>query len=277
MSNVVHRKIEHSSRSDKFHIIPLGDIHMGNAACDERLLQDVINGIARHKNTYWIGMGDYAEFINLHDPRWEPSSLAPWITTADIVDLAGAQSERFLRFVKPIASKCLGMIKGNHEDAIERHCERDIYSHMAAEIKRAGGFEAEYKMKLGYYGWLLLTFERIQIERVRITLNLHHGFGGGKLKGGKALTMERWLYTHDCNLAIFGHCHNADSYRAGVEYIGHDDLEHTQTRKGVYSGTFMSGATYAERAGYLPLPLGGVEIVITPGLVRPEDRVRIVT
>jgi len=110
-----------------------------------------------------------------------------------------------------------------------------------------------------------------------VKINLHHGFGGGRLKGAKALNMERWLYTHDCDLAIFGHCHNADSYRAAVENIGDDDEVHLQTRKGVYSGTFMGGASYAERAGYLPLPLGGVEIVLTPGAVRREDVVRVIT
>ena len=79
-----------------------------------------------------------------------------------MVDLAKAQSERFLQYVKPIASKCLGMVEGNHERAIKRYCERDIYGNISAEIKTAGGFPADYKMQLGYYGWLILTFKAVR-------------------------------------------------------------------------------------------------------------------
>jgi len=259
-----------------FHVVPLGDIHLGNVACNEELLQSVIDGILA-TNTYWIGMGDYCEFINIQDKRFNPDDTADWITKHNFTDLAGAQYERFIGYVKPIAHLCLGLLEGNHEETIRRHFERDIYSDITTSIKTAGKFSADYQLQLGYYGWLLLSFARVSIARTMVKINLHHGFGGGRLKGAKALNMERWLYTHDCDLAIFGHCHNADSYRAAVENIGDDDEVHLQTRKGVYSGTFMGGASYAERAGYLPLPLGGVEIVLTPGAVRREDVVRIVT
>ncbi len=276
MIPVLHRTIEHDSRSDVFNIVPLGDVHIGNAACDEGLLQSVVDGILA-TGAYWIGLGDYAEFINIRDPRFEPEILAPWITTADLVDLARAQSERFIDIVRPIAPQCLGLVEGNHERGIKKYFERDIYSAITANIKQMGKFPADYKMQFGYYGWLLLSFLRGSVARTMVTINLHHGFGGGRLKGGKALNMERWLNTHNCDLAIFGHCHNADATRVGVDYIGDDGEEHTQTRKGVYSGTFMANASYAVRQGYLPLPLGGVEIVLTPGAMRREDVVRIVT
>ena len=72
MATVLHRVIEYTSRGDVYRIVPLGDIHLGNAACDEALLQKTIEYIARTDRMYWIGMGDYSEFINIHDPRWDP-------------------------------------------------------------------------------------------------------------------------------------------------------------------------------------------------------------
>jgi UDP-2,3-diacylglucosamine pyrophosphatase LpxH len=136
MSTVLHRIIPYNSRGELFRIVPLGDIHLGNAACNEELFAHCIKYIGSHKHTYWIGMGDYCEFINVHDPRWEPESLAPWITPMMMVDLARAQADRFMTFVKPIASQCLGLVEGNHEVSIRTHFERDIYSDIAPAIQR---------------------------------------------------------------------------------------------------------------------------------------------
>ena len=264
--NILHREWTHVHRGDVFTLIPLGDVHMGNAACDEKLFLQVVRRIEADPQCYWLGMGDYAEFIQMSDPRWSPTALAPWIRVSHLGDLARAQRDRFLEMVEPIAAKCLGLVEGNHERSIKRFYERDIYSDLVTGVKDAGGFPADHKLALGYYGWLLLRFTRHDSrQRSLIRINVHHGFVGGKLAGAKALNMQRWLWTHEADLVIFGHSHNSAAQVETVERVSRAGKVTRENRIGCYSGSFLSGAEYAEQRGYFPLPLGYVEVTLKPG------------
>ena len=53
------RTITYPRRGDHIDITPLFDTHVGNAACDEVLLRQTVKRIAKEKNHYWIGGGDY--------------------------------------------------------------------------------------------------------------------------------------------------------------------------------------------------------------------------
>jgi len=266
-----------------YHIVPIGDVHDGTAACDEKLLQQVVARIEADPMCYWIGMGDYCEFINIHDKRFDPGILASWIGVADLVDLAEAQRDHFLSIIKPIASKCLGLVCGNHEGTILRKFERDIYREIVVTIKGWGGFPNDHDLAFGVYGWLQLCFcfgPDKHAGSTVITGNIHHGFTGGRLGGAKALNMERWLWTHDCDFALFGHSHNADIYRRAVEYTDRYGHIKQQVRLGGYAGTFMRTVndggppTYTEWKGYLPQPIGGIELELRPGLQKGQQMVR---
>ena len=224
------------------------------------------------------------DFINVSDPRFAAGSLAPWIKMADLGDLARAQCDRFLEIVEPIAPRCLGLIEGNHELSIKRYYERDIYSDIVCGVKELGGFAADHSLALGYYGWLLLSFYRAP-EKRRETLykiNLHHGFTGGRLAGAKALNMQRWLWTHDADLVIFGHSHNTGAQAEAVETITRGGHVSHITRRGCYGGTFLAtnaegGSTYSEVKGYFPLPVTQPMISLRPGAADKMDRLRVVT
>ena len=275
---ILRRKWAGVSRSDTFTLYPLGDVHLGNAACDEKLFRQVVQRIAEDDAAYWVGLGDYADFVNMSDPRFDPASLSPWVTMTDIGDLAGAQAKRFLSIVEPIAGKCLGLIEGNHERAIQKHYERSIYSDIVTGVKLMGGFPVEHQLAFGYSGWLILLFYQKETEQRpvhRLSISLHHGFVGGKLAGAKALNMQRWLWSHDCDLAIFGHSHNSMVQVEAVERVRGSKVVHDH-RIGMYSGTFMNGARYSEKAGFFPLPITQPHIALRPWAELHRDRVRVV-
>ncbi|GIV81706.1 MAG: hypothetical protein KatS3mg051_1060 [Anaerolineae bacterium] len=200
-------------------------------------------------------------------------------------DIVGAQKEYFLDLIRPIAHKCLVMLKGNHEDVIRRHYERDIYLELVTAVREMGGFGQDYPMALGYYGWLQLVFFRSgQEERKRSTvfrIYLHHGFGGGRLKGGKALNMERVLLSRDADIVLMGHTHNRDVIMSSTERMaGRRPV--VVERYGVYTGTFLRGTvddvdTYSGVRGYLPLSIGCMEIRLRPGDENVRRRIRIST
>jgi hypothetical protein len=269
------------SRGDLIRIVPLGDVHLGVRACDEKLFTTTVNRIKDDPDCWWIGTGDFADFVNRSDKRFDPMVLAPWL--ANVGDLAGKQRDRFLDEVKPIASKCLGIICGNHEDSIFQKYERDIYSEIVTAVKDWSGLPADYNLAFGSCGWLLLNSRRSGGGKgavTRITISLHHGYTGGKLAGGKALDMQRWLWNHDCDLALFGHAHRIQVQSEDVARVDRAGSIVYDTRKGAFCGSFLGLPTdvdgYVEKKGFHHAPVGTILVEIRPGAEAQSDRVRIV-
>ena len=276
---IIRRKWYGLDRTTTFRLYPLGDVHLGNAACDEKLFREAVQRIADDDNALWVGMGDYADFINVSDPRFDSASLSPWVRMRHLPDLAGAQASRFLDIVQPIAGKCLGLIEGNHERAIQKYYERSIYSDIVTGVKERGGFDADHQLAFGYSGWLMLHFYRHETREALgrcVKISLHHGFVGGKLAGAKALNMQRWLWSHDCDLCIFGHSHNTMAQIEAVESVRGSKVVR-QNRIGMFSGTFMNGARYSEKAGYFPLPITQPYVILHPGAHDRREHVRVVS
>ena len=275
---VIRRKWHGLDRSSTFRLYPVGDVHLGNAACDEKLFRSVVQRIAEDDNALWIGLGDYADFINMSDPRFSTEALASWVRMSHLGDLARAQSERFLNIVQPIASKCLGLVEGNHERAIAKHYERNIYSEIVSGIKERGGFDADMPLAFGYSGWLMLHFYRSQKDAQGTLLRvfLHHGFVGGRLGGAKALAMQRALWSTDCDLIIWGHSHDTMVKPEAIRKV-RGNREVQEIRKGCIAGTFLNGARYAEEKGYLPVPLMQPHVILQPGAREHRDRIRVVS
>ena len=266
-----------------FRIVPIGDLHLAAAACDEARLRAVAKSIKKDKRCYWIGMGDYCDWINTQDRRWAPDVVADWVEVLDLVDLGTAQRERFMDIMSPIADRCLALVEGNHEITIKRKTERDVFSEIVAGMKGAGGFKSTDKLGVGVYGWLQLFFYRDKERRhtTMFNINLHHGFVGGKLAGAKALNMQRWLWTHNADICLWGHSHNTGIQPEAVEEIDRAGNVKIKTRRGAFAGTFLGTcnegpATYSEEKGYFPIPSGGVLIELRPGRDNDAERIRMI-
>lgn len=267
------------ARDFEYSIVPIGDIHVGNAGCDEEKLKQTVKFIQQTESK-WIGMGDYAEFIQMNDPRFDLQSLAEWIQVEHLGDLVGAQRDRLIDIIQPIASQCIGLIEGNHERAIRKHYERDIYLEIVTAIKKAGKINSD--LALGVSGWVNLKFYRTVEGRRggsrQIRIFAHHGFVGGRLAGAKALNMQRWLWSHNADIVIFGHSHNTMVMAEAIEELSMTGKVIYRPRFGCFSGTFVRTSvpnreTYPERRGYLPLPTGGVRIRLLPYKEDPMRRI----
>jgi hypothetical protein len=274
---VARREFYNVSRSDEWHLYPIGDVHLGNAGCDEALLRQVVAAIAADDKALWVGLGDMAEFINVSDPRFSIDSLAKWVKVMHLADLAKAQITRLLDILEPIAGKCLALIEGNHEDSIHRHTERDVYSEIVTGIKERGKFAADHTLGLGYSGWLMLHFYRSEEKRhaTTIRVNLHHGYSSGRKMGGKANAMQDRMLRHDADLCIMGHCHDEMALPVAVETVRGGKVV-KDLRKGCFSGTFLDTAEYAEKKGYLPQAVLQPLVLLTPGEELQKNRIRVV-
>ena len=260
-----------SFEGNEFKIYPISDTHIGALETDELRLKKLVKEI-EDENGWWIGVGDYCNFIGLSDPRFLSMELAEWIQIQHLNDLAKAQRDRFLDIINPIAHKCLALVEGNHERSVKKYYERDIYLDIVNKVKEAGNFAADYHLGVGYSGFLYLRFLRPDGKtKDTYTIFLHHGFGGGKLAGGKALNLQRVLWTNECDIAIMGHTHEAKIQPEAVKTVRGNNIV-IIPRLCIKCGTFMVEADYAERVGALPLATAQVELILRPGTKQKMKR-----
>lgn len=262
--------------ADPVTLWPLGDVHVGASACDERTFRRDVARIEADPNAYWVGMGDYLDAITRHDPRFDTDELASWITVRDLRDLVTAQRDRFLDLTRPIWPRCLALVAGNHEGSILRHYERDVFREVVGAIQPATA-DPSVPLALEYEGYLRLRFARAVANGapfVKLDSYLHHGYGGGKLMGGKALTLGREAGWHDVDLLIMGHTHAPIAFPQWRRWIDRRGTIRTRRLTAVVSGTYSIDPPYARRGGYGP---GGdccPRVIVSPwserGLDDPE-------
>ena len=254
-------QIDYDSRADTFHLWHITDCHLGSRACDEAALRRDIARVAEDDYALWAFGGDWAEFINPTDRRFDPTEVADWITVADLADIAKVQCDHTVELLRPIAAKCLGAIGGNHDLYIARTHHRDPHGYICGELDIPN---------LGYDGaFINLRFKRSggSIRSYRIALL--HGWGAGRQPGGKINKLRDALAAYDADVVLLGHLHVR--YRlASMSYSCTKNRIVTKKRIAVLGGTYLDGAGYAVRAGCPPAELGGVRISITPDKDRIE-------
>lgn len=260
-------------------IWPLGDVHVGAAACDERAFKRDVARIAADPSAWWVGMGDYIDAITRHDPRFDTGELASWITVRDMRDLVTAQRDRFLEMTRPIWPKCLALVFGNHENAIIRHYERDVYREIVGAIQPASA-EPDVTLAIEYEGYLRVVFRRAVAVTtgagpvVSLDVYLAHGYGGGKLMGGKALTLGREAGWHAVDLLLMGHTHAPLAMPQWRRWVDRRGNVRTRRLTAVVTGTYSIDPDYARRAGYAPGGDGCPRVIVDPwgqaGLDDPE-------
>lgn len=268
---------EHSGRDGFMNLWPIGDVHIGHLAADEAAFSRYVARIAEDDNAYWVGMGDHIDAVGLRDPRFSAGEVAKWVKVGDLRDLVAAQRDRFLELTRPIHHKCLALLYGNHERTIHKYSERHVHSEVLSAIKPATPWHDE-DMDLGYTGFLLLKFRRAGIASRTVRIWLHHGAGGGRLKGAKALGLQRIAWSFDCDIAIHGHVHDEliePVNRVGVTTAGKIYNKRTMA---MVSGTFMrtwhnDGAAYAEQSLYFAGSVGTPHVVIRPWVQEQRDNV----
>lgn len=253
-------------------LVLLGDLHIGNAGADEGLIETVAKRLSG-ENVYWVDLGDAIDAVNMRDPRFDPRSLPEWISIADLIDLPKAQVARYRHFFGRLGETCLARLYGNHEFALQRHTERDVY----AELNRAIGLPEE--RALGYSGFVRLRFRHVSGRKRKVsdtwtqTVFLHHGHGGGRLAGAKALKLERMVLLADADIYAMGHTHTKlvlQRRRHAVSPRTTEIVDQHQIMVNV--GAFMDGRDgYVERGMFYPQEEGPVELWFYPD--RKEIRI----
>ena len=130
------RYITYSSKSDVISIWNIADIHRNNAACALKKCKQDIMAIRDDPHAFWVGGGDYADYIGYRDrKRFDPSTIAPDITIKDLGNLGVVSMRKVKELFDPIKKKSLGLLYGNHEDSYQIHTEQqNLHGWLCTEL-----------------------------------------------------------------------------------------------------------------------------------------------
>jgi hypothetical protein len=272
----LQKTIYYPSRSSSVTLYPITDTHIGARACDERRLKRDIDRIADDPLAYWFHIGDVIDCIaRKGDKRYNEETVAEWLWGEN--DAIGVQRDYSLKTFKPIAGKCLGWGKGNHEEAALTYLDRDVYRDLVYHMAREAMLEPD-ELAFGVQGFISIRFRRgtpkAYHDSWRLNLYLFHGSGGGRLPGGHALALGRVLGDYDCDIALMGHRHVRQFVDKTVVAPGKRGFSE-RYRAAMFVASYLNAYiipaskkmpidTYPEHKGLPPQALGTTPIVIYP-------------
>ena len=259
--------------TSRIRLVFLGDEHVGHIACQEGLLKDCIGAVMADDAAYIIGLGDAIDAINMQDKRFNPGELAPWMSVADLVDIAKAETQRYADIVRPAKDRILARLSGNHEDTLSRIFERDVYGSINDAL------DIPQERRLGIDGFVRLRIGDTRGETYQhpnrsrrggsrqawtVTCYVHHGYAGGRLAGAKALALGRLPAAFRADIYAMGHSHTKVTM-PGMVVTADGPQQLAMVNSGSFLKAYAEGSeTYAERKGYYPQDLGPVEVWLYP-------------
>jgi len=222
--------IELPTKDAKIHVRPLGDIHLGNIACDVDEFKKHVKFVANNKDYYTIGMGDYIDNIMAYaggqvDKRWNPETVDRQHMMTE------EQVEYFLQLWQPLKHKTWGLLSGNHEwrTINMKRFITDICNPLGCSY-------------LGRLAYIHLSCKyKGQTIRNYLILALHGGYSGMQA-GGSVNRMKQIGSDFDADVILMGHNHDTwtrSGIRVGYDYKTNSPIE----RKILYcnTGTFLQG------------------------------------
>lgn len=283
--------VVYKSKPTQAHLWAMGDLHVLNRGSAEDEIRAVIKEIRDDPCGLWLGMGDYAEFIGLGDPRFNPAVFETEITVNDLGQLGKVAMERVRDLFKPIKDKCLGLLVGNHEEKYMMYtAQQQLHDWLCCELGVPNlGYSTLFNLVFVRSSQIKLPIQLLRRKRPfgvgrlqhhdtwAITVFAHHGAGAAQTRGGKMARLERFMKQHEADLYFVAHLHEEMPLRddrIGLSFDGKRLIakETLGTITGGFLRTYAEGEHpgYGEMRGYYPTPLGATMVTLTPQKRRME-------
>ena len=154
----------------------------------------------------------------------------------------------------PIADLCIGILRGNHGTAWSKQ-EGDMIRIMA---KRWG---VPY---LGYCG--LINYKHDEGSH---KIWMHHGAGGGRKRGAKAIRLQEWSQFVEADLYLQGHTHTYQNFSDELIRWGSTKTRYFANVPG-YIRSYRGHDGYVEELGLPPQPIGCLSIALSKDKITVE-------
>lgn len=258
---VIEKTVDYKINDGEWRLYPIGDTHLGTKHCTEGELQKAISEVKDNSTALWIGMGDYGEFITPSDKRWDSKSIAGWLIDEQD-NIPEVQTEYIYKLFEPIKDKCIGLIEGNHEDAIRRFLHVDVQKNLCKRLELPN---------LGYSCWVRLRFARKNSNEHHVYKCVFtHGAGWAITPGTKMNRLQRFMNAFDARIYGMGHMHDIITHTVPYLELSDSNIIRQKERVGAVTGcwfkTYSQGvaAGYGEKRNYPPTSLGCPVFTINP-------------
>jgi predicted phosphodiesterase len=246
------------SRSDKFILIPIGDIHKGVIQSNIPKLKELVSWIRKKKNCYVIIKGDAMDSIIQADIRFEMKNNDDDYNPDNTIE---AQVNSLVKILMPIKDRILWVEEGNHEKKVRQRYATDATGMLAAKLGTK---------RLGTTNLVRILFKRKRTSPVfavdTLKIFSSHGFGTSTSALGR---LEGLSARIEADIYMAGHVHAKKLNIVPYLYLGRNGALKQKDRFYILTGsfydTYKEGAdSYGEDAGYKPEKTGVVRIDIEP-------------
>lgn len=237
-------------------LVTISDIHMGNKNTDVNAFKRVINDV-RKNGYHLIVLGDLCECITANDKRFDIGSVDPEFLGEDMINKQYKSVEKIL---KPVADQILTIHCGNHDQSITKKCHVDMVKNLCENLD----------VNYSYYSALSRLSYIVRGKKFSYTLYTTHGYASGRQKGGKVNALESLSAHIDFDVAFAGHSHDLfilnrqKMFLTKFGHLGFKTLYFGNAGSFLRGFTEGSGVSYAEKAGYRPLPTGYIKTIFNP-------------
>lgn len=227
----------------------LTDVHRDDPDHASDYFDRRVKEIAADPKAVWFGGGDYGSLIVPGDKRFGSGGHLKGEWLEHLTRLPDFYIEQTVKWMQPIADKCIGLIAGNHEATIGKNYHRGVVAEIASRLGRP-------ELYLGDRGWSILQWEYLG-RSMSATVYGYHGWSAGRLKGRKALQAERDLGAWNADVFLLGHDHQpyADAwYTQEVYHSARNDAWNVRDRpRVVVNGGAWSHGQHPPRPADQPL------------------------
>lgn len=256
--------IQVTKRSDPVTIWFIGDTHVGASGCALDKLKGTVDLVSSTPDSYWLGMGDYCDFVGFRDPRFDPSQIDQNYRISDLKRLAEKQIHHFCKIMAPIRDKCIGYIEGNHDEKWERHYH---WSPVRYLEQWSGGNSRALSCSAIITIRVRDDVARKGACRYAFDIYAFHGYGGARKMGAEINKVIDLMGSYEADIYAMGHAHHLGAQ--ATDRIGKrkSKLALYEKRKAFFlTGSYLKTAdigdsNYAERKGYPPRRLGSPRVI----------------
>jgi len=217
------------------YMIPFGDVHKDAPLHSQDKWHEFLEWAEKHKNAYFLGMGDYNDFISTSERKaydnadFHDSTKNRWSIAAD------DSTDAFYNDISFMKGRLLGLIEGNHF------------------FKYSSGITSTQKLcerlDCKYLGCMTIIRIRFVWKDHSVVKDLcaHHGKGAAQLLGGSLNNVEKMMAGVEADIFLMGHDH-----KGPVGFIPRMKLSQSMGHLALVERKIFLGRTGSFLRGYVP-------------------------
>ena len=230
---------------DVKYIVPISDLHLGDANCNINDLKDDLESYSGNKDALFILNGD------LMNNATKTSVSDVYSQTMSPME----QLELLINLFEPIKDRIIAIVGGNHERRTYREDGIDLSKILARQL----GLEDRYTedgaiifLRMGELN-KKETNGSGENRQVCYTIYVTHGSGGGRTAGSKINALEQLCGIIDADIYIHSHSHLPASFKQNYfrTDVRNSSVQEV-TKLFVNTNAYLNYGGYGEIAKYKP-------------------------